>query len=284
MKGTLLAPLETEERFWNDPSRGGMKVRFGTYPCTFDRERPHPVASIAGRRIARFRRHLEGGIQYHQGRGARILYVVIAMRYDQLTGRLRGNLRYSTQRFIQKLRRGGLRVEYLRVVEPNESGVKNHANLVMAVYGEVPTKHEMKDAWAAATYGTSFELESSRVQDVGQLSAYLSKFLGAYLSKTLDESGPDVDSVPEGAHSAEGASSPVGLDNRYHNATASTRVSEYVTSSRDWLPLGAEKEWKRLFRENAYFWTCDRGFVHTTLGETGPKWLAWIDRQAWAKQ
>src|SRR6266852_1987645 len=167
--------LDVEIRYRIDPERGGMKVRLGTLPCTFRKDVSHPVGSVEGRRIGRFRRHLEGGIRYQQKLGAAIYYVVVAMRYDELTGRLKGNLRYSTQRFIQMLRRKGVKLEYLRVVEPNGRGVKNHANLVLAVKGDLPSKHELKDTWSTATYGSSFELESSRVKDAGSLATYLSK-------------------------------------------------------------------------------------------------------------
>jgi hypothetical protein len=189
------------------------------------------------------------------------------MRYDPTTGRLKGNLRYSTQRFIQKLRRKGIKLEYAMVKETTAKGTRNHAHLVIASRGELPNDHGLKDVWAAATYGTSFEVQSAEVKDVGVVSRYMAKAMGAYMAK-----GFDAVSVPE----AEGG----GLDSGYQNATGKTRVSAYATFSRGWLPKGATDEWKRLFRENAFFWLCDRGFFHTNLGDTAVKWLGWIDRQA----
>src|ERR1019366_6551154 len=187
------------------------------------------------------------------------------------------------QRFIQALRRGErpegwrrkrdgdvwkrapLKVKNMRVVEPNEAGVVNHANLVLATNGPMPSKHELKAVWAHVTYGTSFELDSNEVKEGGtrQLSNYLAKFLGRYLSKTLD-----------GGVGAGGEDSPAEGGARTSDGNATRlRVSNYVSSSRDWLPEGAQDEWVSTFVENAYFWRCDRGFYHTEMGQTMPKWL-----------
>lgn len=261
--GTYLLETELVRTFRN---QDGLLQAVGTFPCTYSRDKPHPVASIASRRIARFRRHLQGGIELWKSRGRALTYVVVAVRTKD--GRPVVNLRYATQRFIQKLRRKGLALEYLRVVEPNGAGITNHANLVIASKGELPSKHELKDTWAASTYGTSYELESAQVQDVGMLSRYLSKFLGSYLSKSFEGRG---EATGEGGNPAEG-----GLDSRYQNATRATRVTDYVTTSRNWLPVGAEKEWKRLFVECAVIWLCDRGFFHTDLRDTTERWLEWV--------
>ena len=241
-----------------------MKVKVGTFPCTFRSDQPHPVGSIEARRLARFRRHIEGGIRYQEKGGATVYFLTLAMRYDRSTGHLKGDLRYSTQRFIQILRRKGLSIEYLRVIESTAQGAKNHAHLVLAVKGELPPEHDLKDVWSRATYGTSFEVKNIRAnQDIGWLSRYLSKALGSYLMKNQ---------FPEGSEATG------GLDGSYHNAT----VKNHVSTSRGWLPVGAEAEWKHLFRKNAFFWMCDRGFYHTDLGKTTSKWLNWIDRQAWS--
>jgi len=254
---------EQAERFFEDPQRGGMRVKVGTFPCTFPRDQPHPVASADGRRFARFRRHIEGGIEYARGRGYSIHFVTLAMRYDVGTGELKGDLRYSTQRFIQILRRKGLELEYLRVVETTQAGVTNHAHLVLAVKGDFPPEHDLKDAWAHATKGSSYQVKSIRANaDVGWLSRYLSKALGSYLSKSFPE--------------AEGR----GLDGSDRNAT----VQAHVSTSRGWLPTGAESKWVEFFHKNAFFWLCDRGFWHTDMGETGKRWLEWINLQAWAQK
>jgi hypothetical protein len=194
-------------------------------------------------------------------------YVVVAARTKD--GRTVVPLRYATQRFIQKLRREGYRIEFGKVKEPNSRRIVNHANLVIMSDRPLPSKHVLKDMWAGSTYGTSFELESAPVTDVGMLARYLSKFLGSYLTKTWTGEGTGQQASP-----AEG-----GLDSRYQNATVQTRVSEYVTWSRGWLPVGAEKEWKRLFVENAVVWLCDRGFFHTDLRDTSVKWIEWLKRQ-----
>lgn len=238
-----------------------MRVLIGQLPCTFSSDRPHPVASIEGRRLARFRRSLEGGIRFARKRGLSVRFVTLAMRYDPLTGELKGDLRYCTQRFIQKLRRKRIDLEYARVTEETKVGVRNHAHLVIASRGELPADHDLKDLWASSTYGSSFEVRSVTVKDVGVISRYMAKALGSYMSKSFPAEG--------------------GLDSSYQNATGKTRVTAYATFSRGWLPKGATNEWKRLFRENAFFWLCDRGFYHTNLGDTSVKWFAWIDRQAW---
>lgn len=168
------------------------------------------------------------------------------------------------QRFIQKLRRKGIELEYARVTEESHAGVRNHAHLVIASRGELLGDHDLKDLWASSTYGTSFEVKSAKVSDVGVVSRYMSKALGSYMSKSFPEAGGR------------------GLDSGYQNATARTRVTAYATFSRGWLPEGSEVEWKRLFRENAYVWLCDRGFYHTEIGDTSVKWLSWLDRQGWA--
>lgn len=181
------------------------------------------------------------------------------MRYDVATGELKMPLRYAVQRFVQILRRRGYKLEFKRVVEPNTRGVKNHANLVFAFDGAAPDNHYLKGVWMKATEGSSFEVASAPVKDVGQLSRYLAKYLSGYLAKTLD--------------------SPGGLDSNVHNATRK-RVETYVSESRGWLPVGSEKEWKRLFVENAVIWTCTRGFFHTDLRDTSVKWYAWLMRQS----
>lgn len=181
------------------------------------------------------------------------------MRYDS-KGEVAAPLRGCVQRLVQTLRRRKLVIEYLRVIEPTQAGVRNHAHLVLAAKGgELLAEHALKDIWAHATYGTSYEVKlvPASSLDVGWLSRYLSKALGSYLSKSFP--------------GAEGG----GLDSSCQNATA----NDYVSSSRGWLPVGSEKEWKRLFRENAFIWLCDRGFYHTNLGDTGVKWLNWIDSQ-----
>lgn len=237
----------------------GMNQLPGVHPCIFDRARDHPLPTAEGRRFARFRRRIEAGIRYQRGRGRTVYFLTLAMRYDRGTGRLKGNLRYSTQRFVQMLRRSGRSVEYLRVIESTAEGVKNHAHLVLAVDGEMPSDHAVKSMWARATYGSSFEAKAIRASpDVGQLTRYLSKALGSYLSKSF----PD----------AEG----VGLDRSDRSAT----VRDHVSTSRGWMPDGAEAKWKELFRENAFIWLCDRGFYHTDLGETSVKWLRWVDSRA----
>lgn len=242
-------------------NQDGLLQARGVFPCTFRKYNdageiiPHPVPSVAGRRIARFRRNLEGGIHRWRARGRSIVYVVVAMRYDRSTGKLAGNLRYATQRFVQILRRRGYLFEYIQVKEPNGSGIENHSNFVLAVKGATPSKREMKDVWAHATYGTSFELESAPVEDVGGVSRYLAKFLGSYLSKSFP--------------------GEAGLD----STSRMQRPESYVSKSRDWLPMGATKEWSRLFVENAVVWTCDRGFFHTDLRDTTVKWLDWVAKR-----
>lgn len=219
------------------------------------------MSSKEGRRLAKFRRDLEGGIGYAKGRGWNLRFVTLAMAYNPATGYLKGNLRHSTQRFIQKLRRRVGSLEYARVTEETHAGVRNHAHLVIASRGGLPSDHGLKDVWASSTYGTSFEVKSAKVADVGVVSRYMSKALGSYMSKSFPE--------------AEGR----GLDSSYVNAT---RVTAYATFSRGWLPKGARTKWSELFRENAFIWNCDRGFYHTDLGDTSVKWLAWLDRQGWA--
>jgi hypothetical protein len=295
LKQVLLEPTQV---FRTELDRGGMRVLQGIFPCTFKGEiSEHPVATIAGRRIARFRRHIEGGIRYHVKRGRTIYFTTVAMRYNLQSGdlavhlndlkTLRDPMHYCVDRFIQILRRGErwpkaerllkgewkripVEVEYLRVLESTQEGVTNHAHLVLAVRGEMPSEHDLKDVWSRATYGTSFEVKNYKAHpDIGELTRYLSKALGSYLSK----------SFPEGAEATEGSSRPEGLDQRYQIATGKGRVSDYVSTSRNWLPEGAEREWKRLFKECAWFWLCDKGFYHTDLGDTSVRWLEWIDRQ-----
>lgn len=252
--------LQTETRRFVINQEHGLRQLLGTFPCTYPLGTPHPVASVEGRRLARFRRHFEGGVRYKVRGGSAIYFLTLAMRYEK--GVLKGDLRYSTQRFIQTLRRKGLSLEYLRVIESTQAGVRNHAHLILSVKGgELPPEHELKDIWAHSTYGSSFEVKLYPAnQDIGWLSRYLSKALGSYLSKSFPEA----------------SSGERGLDSSCQNATN-------VSTSRGWLPKGAEHEWKRLFRENAFIWSCSRGFYHTDLGETSPKWLNWIDRQAWGR-
>lgn len=181
--------------------------------------------------------------------------MVLAARYDRETGVLKVDLRYSVQRFIQLLRRAGYECEYNQVKEASSSEVKNHSNLVIAFRGAVPTHEQLKDFWAHATYGTSYQVYQRPVYDIGGLARYLSK----YLSKQLEE-----EPAPEAP-----------LDRGYQIATPS-RATDYVSRSRGWLPIGAEKEWKRLFIEYAVIWLCDRGFYHTDCKETWDRWLSWL--------
>jgi len=225
------------------------------------------MPSTYDRRLARFRRHIEAGVKCQVKDGARIYFLTLAMRYDRETGVLavhldhlkhpRDPMHYCVDRFMQIIRRRNLSIEYLRVVESTKEGVKNHAHIVLAVKGgDLPGEHELKNVWSHATYGTSYEVKAYPAnQDVGWLTRYLSKALGSYLSKEIVD--------------------PEGLDGRCQNATP----ANYVSTSRGWLPEGAEKAWKRLFMENAFIWTCDRGFYHTDLGDTSVKWYAWLSRQ-----
>jgi len=290
---TIQEPVANQPRFVFNQERG-LRQLLGTLPCPYARDQPHPISSVDGRKFARFRRRIEGGTRYQARRGRKISFVTLAMKYGVENGELavegRDALRKSIQRFIQMLRRrfykglceglpkwkvqqhrtaflerASRSIEYLDVKECTDAGVTNHGHLVIASYGDLPSEHEMKDMWATATYGTSYEVKSvpASTLDVGWLTRYLSKALGSYLSKSMGD--------PE----AEGR----GLDRSCQNATDSGRISDHVSTSRGWLPHGAQKEWSRLFKECAFIWTCDRGFFHTNMGSTGARWLEWLDRQ-----
>lgn len=250
---------QNPQEFTVDPERGGMRILVGTLPCTYSKDLPHPIATVEGRRIARFRRNLEGGMRYAKEKGWSITFVTLAMRYDE-TGNTKGDLRYSVQRFVQKLRRTGITLEYSRVTEETTVGVRNHAHLVIASNRGLPGEHDLKDVWASVTYGTSYQIKRAMVNDFGVVSRYMAKALGSYMAKSFKN--------------------PEGLDSSYLNATDKPRVSTYATFSRGWLPAGASTEWVNLFKKHAYFWLCDRGFYHTELGDTMIRWLGWVRRQA----
>ena len=299
----------------------GLNQLYGTFPCLFDRNRPHPVASVEGRRLARFRRKLEAGIVVPRERGYRVRFLTLAMRYDVDTGKTEGNLRYSTQRFIQKLRRKGIELEYARVTELTAAGARNHVHLVVVSKQELPGDHDLKDLWAASTYGTSYQVQSAEVKDVGVVARYMAKALGAYMTKQgpegldssdqtataktalqtdknvsnetlVHESG--INEASETSH--RGGSKDVSVEpsgtrggqeipshevERLQKETPRLRVSTYATFSRGWLPTGAESEWKRIFVERAVIWCCDRGFFHTDLRDTNERWYDWLKRQEW---
>jgi len=297
----LLEPIR--ETFHLDALHGDVRVLDFEKPCTFDYSKPHPVSTVDGRRIGKFKRNLEAFIEYWRARGWNVSYSVLAMRYDKRTGELavKGDrvLHYGVQRFLQgverrcmvqghrkgerRLKREArghfcehLKVEYVCVMEPTEEGVYNHANLVIASNGPLPSDSVLSDIWAHSTYGTSYNVSTSIVKREKQagLASYLAKNLGNYLSKTMQE-GEEEGRVEQGGEEtgAEGAAW------KSDRIATRKRVSNYVSHSRGWLPYGAQEEWKRLFVQEAYFWRCDRGFYHTEMGQTMPKWLGWLRRQ-----
>jgi hypothetical protein len=231
------------------------------------------------------------------------------MKYDKRTGRLavRGKraLHYATQRWVQSLRRGKhvrgwkkiavalelgfgstdpilwerppVKLQLMCVMEPTAMGVFNHANLVIASEGPLPPDSVLSDIWAHSTYGTSYNVLTSavRVEDEGRMASYLAKNLGNYLSKTLEEEEAEGEGE-EGDTGAEGA-----VQKSVEIATRK-RVSNYVSTSRDWLPYGHQWHWLKYFKEKAYFWRCDRGFYHTEATDARRAWFSWLKRQGMA--